>query len=90
MALSFDHTRDLDIGVSRSESEITLSQEWGGRLTMNEKAVSHPLMTMILTCVTMIRWADVPDNDWGNFRRMRAVDISSSVGKYNPIIQLQR
>ena len=29
-------------------------------------------------CVTMIRWADVPDSDWGDFRRRRAVDISSS------------
>ena len=30
---------------------------------MNEKDVSHPFMTMILTCVTMVRWADVPDSD---------------------------
>ena len=63
MILPFDHTHDLDLGVSRSESEIALSQEWGGRLTMNEKDVSHPFMTMILTCVTMVRWADVPDSD---------------------------
>ena len=34
-------------------------------------------VTMILTCVTMIRWADVPDSDWGDFRCRRAVDISS-------------
>ena len=77
MTLPFDHTHDLDFGVSRSESEIALSQEWGGRLTMNEKDVSHPFMTMILTCVTMVRWADVPDSDRGDFRRRRAVDISS-------------
>ena len=63
MTLPFDHTRDLDLGVSRSESEIALSQEWGGRLTMNEKDVSHPFMIMILTCVTMVRWADVPGSD---------------------------
>ena len=54
MTLPFDHTHDLDLGVSRSESEIALSQEWGGRLTMSEKDVSHPFMTMILTCVTMV------------------------------------
>ena len=42
---------------------------------MNEKDVSHPFMTMILTCVTMMGWADVPDSD---FRRRRAIDISSS------------
>ena len=80
MTLPFDHTHDLDLGVeiSRSESEITLTQEWGGRLTMNEKDVSHPFMTMILTSLTMVGWADVPDSDWGDFRRRRAVvDISS-------------
>ena len=73
MTLPFDHTHDLD--VSRSESEIVLSQEWGGQLTINEKDVSHPFMTMILTCVTMVGWADVPDSDRGDFRRRRAVDI---------------
>ena len=74
--LTHDHTHDLDLGVSRSESEIALSQEWGGQLTMNEK-MSHPFMTMILTCVTMVGWADVLDNDRGDFRRRRAVVISS-------------
>ena len=75
--MPFDHTRYLVVRVSRSESEIALSKEWGGRLTINEKDVSHPSMTMILTCVTMARWAVVPDSDWGDFRRRRAVDISS-------------
>ena len=60
----------------------SLSQEWGGRLTMNEKDVSHPFMTIILTCVTMVRWADVPDSGRGDFRRRRAVDISSWLGAY--------
>ena len=78
MTLPFDYTHDLDLGVSRSESEIALSQEWGSRLTMNEKDVSHPFMTMILTCVTVVAWADVPDSNRGDFRRRRAVDISSS------------
>ena len=36
MTLPFDHTCDLDLGVSRSESEIALSQEWDGQLTWNE------------------------------------------------------
>ena len=78
MTLPFDHTYDLDPGVeiSRSKSEIALSQEWDGRLTWNEKFVSRPFMTMILTSVTMVEWADVPDSDWGDFRRRRAVDIS--------------
>ena len=54
MTLPFDHTHDLDPGVeiSRSESEIALSQEWDGRFTWNEKDLSHPFMTMILTSVT--------------------------------------
>ena len=79
MTLPFDHTHDLDPGVeiSRSKSEIPLSQEWDGRLTWNEKDVSHPFMTMILTSVTMVGWVDVLDSDWGDFRRRRAVDISS-------------
>ena len=38
-------------------------------------------MTMILTSKTMVGWADVPDSDWGDFRRRQAVDISSySIG----------
>ena len=77
MTLPIDHTHDLNLGVSRSQSEIALSQEWGSLLTMNEKAVSHLFMTMILTCVTIVRWADVPDSDWGDCRRRRAADISS-------------
>ena len=77
MTLLFDHTNDLDLGVSRSESEIALSQEWGSRLTTNEKDVNHPFMTILLTCVTMVGWADVPDSDRGNFRSRRAVDTSS-------------
>ena len=81
VTLPFDHTHDLDPGVeiSRSESEIALSQEWDGRFTWNEKDVSHPFMTMILTSVTMVGRADVPYSDWGDFRRQRAVDISSSL-----------
>ena len=31
MTLPFDHTHDLDLWVSRSESGKVLSQEWGGR-----------------------------------------------------------
>ena len=79
MTLSFYHTHDIDPGVEISslKSEIALSQEWDSRLTWNKKDVSHPFMTMILTSVTMLGWADVPDSDWGDFRRRRAVDISS-------------
>ena len=75
--IAFDHTHDLDLGVSRSESEIALSEEWSGRLTWNENDLSHPFMTMILTNVTMVGWADVPDIDRADFRCRRAVDISS-------------
>ena len=75
MTLPFDHTHDLDLGVSRSESEIALYQEWGGWLTWHEKDVSRPCMTM--TNVTMVGWADVPDSDRGDFRRRCALYISS-------------
>ena len=77
MTLTFDHTHDFDLGISRPESEIALSQEWDGRLTWNEKDVSHPFMTMILTSATMVVWADLPDSDRGDFKRRRAVDKSS-------------
>ena len=63
----YDHTHDLDLGVSRSESVIALFQEWGVRLTWNKKDLSHPFMTMILTNVTMVGWKDVPDSDRGDF-----------------------
>ena len=77
MTLPFDHTHDLDLRVSRSESEIALSQEWGSWFTWKVKDVSHTFMTMILTSVTMVGWADVPDNVQGDFRSQRAIDISS-------------
>ena len=79
MTLPFDYTHDLDTGVSRSKFEIALSQEWDGRLTWNEKAVSHPFITMILTSVTMVGWTDVPDSDRGDFGRRRAIGISSFI-----------
>ena len=41
MTLPLDHTHDPDLAVSRSESEIALSQEWGSQLTLNKKGVSH-------------------------------------------------
>ena len=37
MILGLDHTPDLDLGVSRSESAIVLSQEWDSQLTKKEK-----------------------------------------------------
>ena len=71
MTLPFDHTNDIYLGVSRSEFEIAVSQEW------DEKDVSHPFMTMIWTSVTMVGWAHVQNSDRGDLRRRRAVDISS-------------
>ena len=88
MTLPFDHTHDLDLGVEiwRSESEIALSHEWDSRLTWNEKDVSHLFMTMILTSVTMVGWADVPNSDWGDFRRRRAIDISTLLWLYHQFV----
>ena len=77
MTLPFHHTHDLDLGVSTSEFEIALSQEWDSRLTWNEEDASHPFMTIILTSEIMVVWADVLDNDQGDFRHQHAVDISS-------------
>ena len=52
---------DLDLAVSRSMFEIALFEEWEGWLTWNERNVSP----------------DVPDSGWGDFRRRRAIGISS-------------
>ena len=78
MTLSYNHTHDFDLGVSRSESEIALSQEWGGWLAMNEKMWvinSWPLYWLVWPW--WVGLADVPDSDRGDFRCRRAVDISS-------------
>ena len=45
-------------------------------------------MTMLLTSVTMVGWADVPDSDWGDFRRRRAVDISNCFYILNHLTKL--
>ena len=84
MTLPFDHTHDLDLGmdIARSESEIALSQTRDVRLTWNENDVSHSFMTMILASVAMVGWVDVPDSEWGDFRRRRAVDISSFCSEF--------
>ena len=55
------------------------------RLIWSEKDVSNPFITMLLTNATVVRWADVPHSDCGDFRRRRAVDISS----YSTVIILE-
>ena len=77
MTFTFDHTNDLNLGVLRSDSEIALSQESEGWLTWKKKDTSHPFMTMILTSVTIMGWADVPDSDRGDFRCRQVFDIFS-------------
>ena len=49
----------------------------GRPIDMDRKRCESSFMTMILASVAMVGWADVPDSDWGDFRRRRAVDISS-------------
>ena len=86
MTLPFDQTHDLDLGVSRSQARIALSQEWDGQFTRNEKYVGHSFMTMILTRVTMVGWAGVPNSNRGDFRRQGAIDISSSSEKNKMVL----
>ena len=88
ITLLFNHTHDLDLGVSRSKSEIALSQEWGVRLTWNKKDLINSFMTVILTSMTMVGWADVPDSDRGDFRPQRAIDISNFLNDKNFINQI--
>ena len=49
MVLTFGHTHDLDLAVSRSKFEITLFEEWKGWLTWNKRHASGSLMTMTVT-----------------------------------------
>ena len=85
MTLPFDHTHDLDLGVSRSESEIALSQngvvdwQWTKRMW-----VIHDI-----DLCDHGEWADVPDSDRGDFRRRHAVDISSFAGSLKFQTQVQ-
>ena len=41
VTFNFDLTYDLDLEFSMSNFEITVSQEWEGRLTWNEKDMSR-------------------------------------------------
>ena len=65
----------LTLNVSRSNFEIALSQELLVWLVWNENEVSYYDIGL-MTSVTMVGWADLPDSDWGDFRRRRDVDIS--------------
>ena len=40
--------------------------------------------------VTMVAWVDVPYNDWGDFRRPRAIDISSLVVIFWMVVQIRK
>ena len=72
---TLDLTNNLEHGCFKvkfrnsciSGIETALSQEWDDWLTWNEKDLSHPFTAMILTSVTMLGWADVPDSDRGGF-----------------------
>ena len=73
VTLTFHLTYDLDLVVSRSKFEIALyedEREWKGC-----ESIIHDHDCDLW--VTMVGWVDVPYSDWGDFRRRRAVDISS-------------
>ena len=77
VTLTFHLTYDLDLVVSRSKFEIALFEVWGliGMEWKGCESIIHDH-----DCdqwVTMVGWVDVPYSDWGDFRRRRAVDISS-------------
>ena len=41
VTFNFDLTYDLDLEISMSNFEIAVSQEWEGRLTLNERDMSR-------------------------------------------------
>ena len=84
VTLTFDLTHDLDLVVWRSKFEIALFEEWGvgggGLLDIDRKGCESIIHDHDCDLwVTMLGWVVVPYSDWGDFRRWRAVDISSWV-----------
>ena len=78
VTLTYDLTHDLDLVVSRSKFEIALFEEWGGLIDMEQKGCESIIHDHDCDLwVTMVGWMDVPYSDWGDFRRRRAVNISS-------------
>ena len=51
LALYFDHTLTLTLKFQDQSLKIAFSQKWDCQLTWNDRDVSHPFMTMILTFV---------------------------------------
>ena len=53
---------------------LWLHSLYGPRCPLSPK---RPINLISLSlCVTMVGWVDVLDNDWGEFRHQRAIDIS--------------
>ena len=77
VTLTFHLTYDLDLLVSRSKFEMALFEVWG-LIDMEWKGCESIIHDHDCDLwVTMVGWVDVPYSDWGDFRRRRAVDISS-------------
>ena len=79
-------SRETAFNVSRLNFETALSPWSQELLVWNKKDVNHPFMTMILSIVTIVGWADVPYSDWGDFRHRRAVDIRYLVFYLRPVL----
>ena len=80
VTFTFDLTHDLDLVVSRSKFEIDLFEEWGGWGVIDMDRKGWESIIHDHDCdlwVTMMGWVDVPYSDWGDFKRRRAIDISS-------------
>ena len=80
MVSSFDHTHDLDLVIYRSKFEIVLFEKLGVGALIDMERKGCEWIIHDHDCdlwVTMVGWKDVPYSDWGDFRRRRAVDISS-------------
>ena len=83
VTLTLRLTYDLDLIVSRSKFEIALFEEWG-LIDMEWKGCESIIHDHDCDLwVTMVGWVDVPYSDWGDFRRRRAIDISSFPSLWN-------
>ena len=65
--------------ISRSEFEIAFSRK-GWLIDMDKKGYKLSIYDHDIDfCVTMVEWVDVTDNDRGDIRRRRAIDISNYI-----------
>ena len=85
MVLPFDHTHDFN--PCSFKVQVWSSLIWGMGGTKGCESIIHDHERNLW--VTIVWWVDVLYSDWGDFRRQRAVNISSSSGSYLEFLHIR-